>query len=357
MVFKYFMPVLVLIAFLVSSSSGQSVISLCGIVTNATGSPISGANIKLQKKNLTAVSAANGSYCINWTAGVSLRSGNVVRQRGCAVTGKKLTITLADGDRFSAALFDIRGKMLWSDIEPSWNAGSHEITLPVDKFSPLTGLLRVSAGETRFMFRFASCGRKSFVFSQVKTPGTSPSLAKAGETNGTLPILDTLVATGSGFAMNNAIRCYVYTFVDTIDFSLGEPDSFSEARQQIVHRVNDYRATLSLKRLVRYKAKDACIDTQAQTDFTSNTAHSAFGHCKESAQNECPGWNGPNMLIVANNILISCMQMMWDEGPGTPYSAHGHYINMTNTAYSRIACGFYYDRTAKTMWAAQDFFQ
>jgi uncharacterized protein YkwD len=51
------------------------------------------------------------------------------------------------------------------------------------------------------------------------------------------------------------------------------------------------------------------------------------------------------------------MQMMWDEGPGTPYSAHGHYINMTNTAYSRIACGFYYDRTAKTMWAAQDFFQ
>jgi hypothetical protein len=92
-------------------------------------------------------------------------------------------------------------------------------------------------------------------------------------------------------------------------------------------------------------------------DYTSNTAHSAFGHCKEGAQNECPGWNGSNMLLVANTILTSCMQMMWDEGPGTPYSAHGHYINMTNTAYSKMACGFYYNAAAKTMWAAQDFFQ
>jgi hypothetical protein len=219
----------------------------------------------------------------------------------------------------------------------------------------------------RYAFRFAGCGRGSFAFSQVKAPGAPQDLAKSDAPEGTLPILDTLVATGQGYTMNNKIRSYVYTFVDTIDFALGEADSFSEARQQIVHRVNDYRATLSLKRLMRNRSMDACVDTQAQMDYASGVAHSAFGHCKESAQDECPGWTGSNMLLVANTIIISCMQMMWDEGAplaGTPcgggtacYSQHGHYINMTNTDYSSMACGFYYNVAAKTMCGTQDFFR
>jgi hypothetical protein len=364
---KSFRRVLSLVALLASFASAQSIITLCGTVTNAAGSPVSGASVKLQTKNIAAVSGSDGRYCINWSAGVSLRQENIAPARACALAGKRLMVTLVKGDNFRADLFDIRGRTLWAAAEPVLNAGPHEIVLPLDRFSPQTGLLRVEIGASKYSFRFAGCGQGSFAFSQVKTPGARQTLAKITAIAGTLPILDTLVATGQGSAMNNKIRSYVYTFVDTIDFALGEPDSFSEARQQIVHRVNDYRATLGLKRLTRNKAMDACVDTQAQMDYASGVAHSAFGHCKESAQDECPGWTGSNMLLVANTIVISCMQMMWDEGAppaGTPcgggtvcYSQHGHYINMTDTAYSKMACGFYYNVAAKSMCATQDFFR
>jgi hypothetical protein len=348
---------------LVSFSFGQSTIDLCGTVTNAAGSPVEGVSVKLQIRNLTALTQADGSYCIHWAAGVSNTAGRVVERRDCDVFGKKLIVSLVNGDRFGAGLFDIRGRTLWERTEASWGGGTHECALPMDRISPQAGMLQVNLGAVRYVYRFALCGHGSYLYSRVKTKRAGPDQAATSAAGGALsksaalPILDTLVATGQGYAMNNKIRCYVYTFTDTIDFALGEIDSFSEARQQIVHRVNDYRATLGMKRLIRNKAREACVDTQVQLDFASNTAHGAFGNCTESAQNECPGWGGSNMLSVANNIVISCMQSMWDEGPGTPYSAHGHYINMTNTAYSKIACGFYYNVAGKTMWAAQDFFR
>jgi hypothetical protein len=354
------------IAIVVSVCAGQTSIDLCGTVTNAAGGPVSGVTVKLERKAVTAVSAGDGTYCIHWISGVSATAGNTLQRRDCAVTGKRLLVTLAPGDRLGAKLFDIRGRTLWKINESSPGAGRHEVPLPLDGICAQTGMLLVSVGGTPYAFRFAAYGRESFLFSQAKAPEAGRTLAKKAATNDSLPVLDTLVATGSGFVMNNVVRSYVYTFTDTIDFALGELDSFSEARQQIVHRVNDYRATVGLKRLIRNRSMDACVDTQAQMDYASGTAHSAFGHCKEFAQNECPGWTGTKMLTVADNIVTSCMQMMWDEGApptGTPcgggtacYSQHGHYINMTNTAYSKIACGFYYNIAAKTMCATQDFF-
>jgi hypothetical protein len=45
---------------------------------------------------------------------------------------------------------------------------------------------------------------------------------------------------------------------------------------------------------------------------------------------------------------------MWDEGPGEPYSAHGHYINMTNPSYTMVACGFY-ETAGGSVWSVQNF--
>jgi hypothetical protein len=76
--------------------------------------------------------------------------------------------------------------------------------------------------------------------------------------------------------------------------------------------------------------------------------HGAFGQCEEHAQNECPGW--PSIV----DVIEGCLQLMWDEGPGEPYSAHGHYINMTDAAYSEGACGFH-TTPEGAVWAVQDF--
>jgi hypothetical protein len=45
---------------------------------------------------------------------------------------------------------------------------------------------------------------------------------------------------------------------------------------------------------------------------------------------------------------------MWNEGPGEDFSKHGHYINMSSTKYTKVACGFW--TTPKgSVWAVQNF--
>ena len=45
---------------------------------------------------------------------------------------------------------------------------------------------------------------------------------------------------------------------------------------------------------------------------------------------------------------------MWNEGPGSDFNTHGHYINMSSTMYKQVACGFYTTAAGK-IWAVQDF--
>jgi hypothetical protein len=115
-----------------------------------------------------------------------------------------------------------------------------------------------------------------------------------------------------------------------------------------VDRINGFRATLGLPPLDRWDDAETCADGQAKADSESGVYHSAFGQCEESAQNECPGWGS------YDEIVEGCLQMMWDEGPGDDYSAHGHYINMSNEAYTEVACGFYTTPDG-AVWAVQDF--
>jgi hypothetical protein len=46
---------------------------------------------------------------------------------------------------------------------------------------------------------------------------------------------------------------------------------------------------------------------------------------------------------------------MFAEGPGEPYSAHGHYINMTGNEYHSLACGFY--EKGGQVWLVQNYFR
>ncbi|MCL2778696.1 MAG: CAP domain-containing protein [Polyangiaceae bacterium] len=125
-------------------------------------------------------------------------------------------------------------------------------------------------------------------------------------------------------------------------------------QQLCVDTINAYRATVGLPPLDRFASNESCVDGEAATDMAKNTAHSAFGTCvvpgaKAWGQNECPGWPLP-----VDQSLKACLAQMWAEGPGTG-TAHGHYMNMTNTAYTKVACGFAISADGKTFWAAQDF--
>jgi hypothetical protein len=105
--------------------------------------------------------------------------------------------------------------------------------------------------------------------------------------------------------------------------------------------------------LTRNTSGEACANQDAQYDYQQNTAHAGWSAniCSPegNAENECPGWQS------AQSTVDGCSQQMFNEGPGTPYSAHGHYINMTNTSYHSAACG-YYTTPSGTVWMVQNFF-
>ncbi len=129
-------------------------------------------------------------------------------------------------------------------------------------------------------------------------------------------------------------------------------DRFASARQQCVTITNGYRARLGLPPLGRRPDMEGCADAESASDGRSGKAHGAFGLCKgSSAQNECPGWDAAS----PDQSLASCLQMMFNEGPGEPYSAHGHYINMTGKGITGVACGFSIDAQGQ-LWVVQDFF-
>jgi hypothetical protein len=119
--------------------------------------------------------------------------------------------------------------------------------------------------------------------------------------------------------------------------------------QQCVDSINQYRASQRLPPLTRWFPAEPCATGQAQSDSQSNTPHGSFGRCQEMAQNVCPGWRGP-----AEQMIGPCLQSMWNEGPGADYAAHGHYLNMSNPRFTKVACGFY-STPGGEVWAIQDF--
>ena len=110
-----------------------------------------------------------------------------------------------------------------------------------------------------------------------------------------------------------------------------------------VARVNQFRACVCLPPLSRWTAGEPCADQDAAYD-PSRSPHAGFigKICSPEgyAQDECPAWPSET------SVVSGCLQQMFDEGPppttpcnGTCFETYGHFINMTNTSYTMVACG------------------
>lgn len=119
-----------------------------------------------------------------------------------------------------------------------------------------------------------------------------------------------------------------------------------------VDRTNEYRARANRAGVARRPDREACTDEEAAGDARAGSAHATFGRCGEGAQNACPGYPGSS----PERALADCLESMFAEGPGEPYAAHGHYLNMTNPAYRGVACGFHVTPSGQ-LWITQDFFR
>ncbi|APR75487.1 Hypothetical protein A7982_00833 [Minicystis rosea] len=149
-------------------------------------------------------------------------------------------------------------------------------------------------------------------------------------------------------------------------------DPLDSTRQLCIDTINQFRAEKGAPPLARWKEAEPCVDQQATSDEKSNSPHGAWGTFKDSCngggQNECLGQGASG--------IVSCLQMMWDEGKQAGCSGCdacsdmqggscancdfsgqtsgmvcGHYVNMSALYFTKAACGF----SAQGGWAAINF--
>jgi hypothetical protein len=147
--------------------------------------------------------------------------------------------------------------------------------------------------------------------------------------------------------------------VENLACELDALPATGDLHQDCVDRINQFRRECAcLPPLARWTAGEACANEMAEYDSTRR-AHAGFiaGVCEGgSAQNECPGWDSED------EVIEGCLQSMWDEGPPPDpddcddacFDMYGHFINMSSTDYSRVACGFF-TTPGGEIWAVQNF--
>jgi hypothetical protein len=325
------MKICSLILLLLFTATQSQQIFLTGKVMDATGKALQGATVTLCKIKRSAVSDVNGVYQINGSP-VLHPSLSSLPIKGCEIIGGVLHLTFNAATHAYVAAYDMQGRLNSVITKGLLPAGNH--TFPLEPALPKqVGILSVTIGNNRTLFRLVNVDHLNALSFKATSGAIKNNLAKTSA----VAILDTLRATSGA----NSVKLFVYTYVDSLDFWIGGTDPYTEYRQQCIHRINYYRSLVGKGRFIRNLAKEACVDSQCQSDAASGAAHGAFGKCGESAQDECPGWGS---LI---SIVTGCLQQMWDEGAppagtctGACYQQHGHYINMTG-AYTRAACGFY----------------
>ena len=148
-----------------------------------------------------------------------------------------------------------------------------------------------------------------------------------------------VIITGLALLLSTGIHC------DGDDENI---ETHPENSAACVERINTYRETLGLAPYDRWSSGETCASKQAEQDAKSGDYHGSFGQCDEMAQNEC---NGSEPMA---RMLEECLQAMWDEGPGEDRNLHGHYLNMSSTEFTEVACGFYVTSSGE-IWSVQNF--
>jgi hypothetical protein len=139
-------------------------------------------------------------------------------------------------------------------------------------------------------------------------------------------------------------------------------------RDECLRLANEYRATEGVAPLV-LADEDVqwCTVQQAAADLAENSPHGHSSMCGIGAQN-----SGPNFSTTwrksATAVVQGFLKMMWDDekalvtsGERDPeksedYSYIGHYLNMRNSAYTKLSCGIALSEDGTKGWFNMNFY-
>ena len=139
-------------------------------------------------------------------------------------------------------------------------------------------------------------------------------------------------------------------------------------RDECLKLANEYRATEEVAPLtLADDEKQLCAITQAAADMAQNKSHAHFQDCGEWAQNTGPDFSTTwrtNATAAAQYFI----RMMWEDekalvtsGQRDPnkdedYSYIGHYLNMKNASYTKVACGIAVSEDGTRAWFNMNFY-
>ncbi len=114
--------------------------------------------------------------------------------------------------------------------------------------------------------------------------------------------------------------------------------------QDCVDRVNNLRALENLSPLVRDQGNEESADNDARANYEANIPHSSVS---SDAQNECPTY--PNTSLILDDCIEKQMyyaeKLCYEKNPDSCYLDKtcqcGHYVNITDNSFTKLACGLY----------------
>ena len=139
-------------------------------------------------------------------------------------------------------------------------------------------------------------------------------------------------------------------------------------RDECLRLANEYRASENVAPLVLADDdKQLCAKQQAAADMAENAAHGHMDMCGSWAQN-----SGPNFSTTwrksASTVVQAYIKMMWEDekelvttGERDPaksedYSYIGHYLNLRNASYTKLACGIAISEDGTKGWFNMNFY-
>lgn len=192
----------------------------------------------------------------------------------------------------------------------------------------------------------------------TKPTSTESSETPASESSGTTPESAETTTPSSTASTLTPLQEYEskYTFFD---------DGW---RDECLRLANEYRASEGVAPLtLADEDVQWCTVQQAAADLAENTPHGHTRMCGIGAQN-----SGPNFFTSwrasATAVVEGFLKMMWDDekalvtsGERDPnkdedYQYIGHYLNMRNSAYTKLSCGIALTEDGTKGWFNMNFY-
>lgn len=183
----------VIIAITIFSLNAQTV-NLQGVVSNASGSPVSGAIVSLVIQNLKDTTDADGKYSFISTS-VKNRPA-ITTQNDISLKKSVLQFNLSTPSPIKIEIFDLKGNLLRQEVNQNAAAGMYQFDISRNSHAAKVLVVRASVGKTELSFRYMSLKSGQYAITPINTRS---AISNSSGLKLMATVVDTIIVTKSGF--------------------------------------------------------------------------------------------------------------------------------------------------------------